>query len=781
MSETVINERLAIKEKRKELYAFLDTHIPCENIRQYIFGGIESKQDIVSVLHERSIYDYPKYMSNVLSLTFIFLYACYRRDMSCNTCAVDLTNQNARRVIDSMRDAFVKFPVTQELIQFVLTDVQFELARGEGSELDAVFGNMSATNMSQFSFNPYFKLIAEYNKCPGRFQYSKLELIRLFHELLEKMTFLSNYALVSKTADAFAFVAHSASRVGEKFAVMKIPHILFRDDARYLGGIYHLFTIERVEDEADTILLRYLNAEEDRSLIFSVPCAEDAPNHLANSRPKHICNEILGRIPWEQSGDEFSQKKTANKIDQIHTINYKYIRNLALAVSDAISINAGCKMAVYKRFQRFYPYIFERTKAAVSAADSEPYEDPSLDWDSIIVMLLIEASPPVVLEFVISKNRQTLYDICKNLYKRIYDSDETLEIFNQKPPVIAEAVRRIITEKLIVGEAGGFGKIQKPEAYKEKLFPRAAAMFILSKLTALQQETEAEENLIYTGNLRNNISLLQKGYDGCEKDRVVRYACIILGETIKHIMCFYSGVFKYGEMKTLYDMEARDKCLSKARIAEFQKSSTKEFLRVAKTQATAMKDVVTNDPSAVFALFKTFIRFCEECQLANNVLPERSKNLYAAVGRYEIINVRVLNKFYAALQEHGSDVFTCNADEWIKTTLTILEYFKTGSMPDTPRDSDLFKAVYPFTAVFNKGRENLDGYKTVNFSLNIDIDDDNVSDYRTEINVLSEFSYNRSEVYYCLPNVLRSNYKWWIDPILINFREFNAIFAEEET
>ena len=44
--------------------------------------------------------------------------------------------------------------------------------------------------------------------------------------------------------------------------------------------------------------------------------------------------------------------------------------------------------------------------------------------------------------------------------------------------------------------------------------------------------------------------------------------------------------------------------------------------------------------------------------------------------------------------------------------------------------------------------------------------------------MLSEFVYDRSEVYYCVPNVLRSNYKWWIDPILISFRDFNNIFSD---
>jgi hypothetical protein len=93
-------------------------------------------------------------------------------------------------------------------------------------------------------------------------------------------------------------------------------------------------------------------------------------------------------------------------------------------------------------------------------------------------------------------------------------------------------------------------------------------------------------------------------------------------------------------------------------------------------------------------------------------------------------------------------------------------------------DSPL-QAIYPFTATYNRGNENYDGYKTVTFALNINFEDEG-EEVKEYINVLTEFTYNLSNVFYCLPNVLRSNRKWWIDPVLINFKKFNEIFVEEE-
>ena len=137
---------------------------------------------------------------------------------------------------------------------------------------------------------------------------------------------------------------------------------------------------------------------------------------------------------------------------------------------------------------------------------------------------------------------------------------------------------------------------------------------------------------------------------------------------------------------------------------------------------------------------------------------------------------REIKAFYKKLERCIADKRKCDEERWLDTTLEILEYLKTGSTPDTPMDSDLFNAVYPFTAVFNRRKENPDGYKTVTFSLNIDVDEDNKADHSRDVNVLSEFEY-KSDVYYCLPNILRSNYKWWIDPVLIRFKKFNDIFS----
>ena len=116
-----------------------------------------------------------------------------------------------------------------------------------------------------------------------------------------------------------------------------------------------------------------------------------------------------------------------------------------------------------------------------------------------------------------------------------------------------------------------------------------------------------------------------------------------------------------------------------------------------------------------------------------------------------------------------------NVDAWLTFALDILRYLRTGSLKRTSGTPS--NAIYPYTATYHRGNENYDGYKNVTFTLNINPEGE--EEGKEYINVLTEFTYNLSNVFYCLPNVLRSNRKWWIDPVLINFKRFNEIFEDE--
>lgn len=763
-----------------DLRYIFESEITDENIRRYIFGAKAYKEKIL--WQTRS---YPVYFNNALTLAFYFVYACYRCDMNEGYGDMEnLTSHNAKRIKNSLENALVRYPITPELIQFVLTDVQFELAQGDSSKLRNVFTKLCATSPEGFNFNPYFSVIAEYNQSPSRFQRDQEELWVMFRDLLDTLTFLKDYALLQDAPDAFRFCTHRAAAMlargsapskRDRYCDMPMDHLLFLDDSKYFGGIYRLFSLDKgektVDGNSELILnLRYFTPGNDRSLLFSLPEeAAKGESHLYRQRVRDVYSETVG-MDFVQDKEEFPSKKNANSIDQIHAVNYRHVKNLALAISDALSSSSSNnKTFLYRKFHKEYPDIFERR-----GTDSDADICEELDWDSVVIMLLIEISPKVVLENIIRRDRDLFFKICANLHARSYDP-EKLSVFALDKPVLEDVVNKLSAAKFILGEAGGFGKLPTEKTYS-KLFPRAATMLILSKLNDMDED-DAEESLIYTGNLQNNIALLERASTEFDLEKGLRYACIILGETVKHTICFYEGLFAYGKAKSELSKKTAGKTLSRKALLEQQKKLETEFLKAARAKAETLPAEVAVDTKNALKLLDLFVEFCGKCTLKDGMILENSKHLYAAVGKYEVVDLRRFDTMAAQLMGHrGTDPTSVKA--WVDTTLEILEFFATGAMPDTTMDNDLFNAVYPFTAVFNRRKENQDGYKTVNFSLNIDTDEESPVLKPLDINVLSEFVYDRSEVYYCVPNVLRSNFKWWIDPILISFRDFNNIFSD---
>ena len=46
------------------------------------------------------------------------------------------------------------------------------------------------------------------------------------------------------------------------------------------------------------------------------------------------------------------------------------------------------------------------------------------------------------------------------------------------------------------------------------------------------------------------------------------------------------------------------------------------------------------------------------------------------------------------------------------------------------------------------------------------------------VSVLSEFTYNMTSKYYCMPHVGRATRRWWIDPLILKCQLFDDIFEK---
>ncbi|MBR5523871.1 MAG: hypothetical protein IKU51_01200 [Clostridia bacterium] len=777
----------------EKIKRFFKTNIST-NITRYILGSTALKW-------ADKVPRYPAYFERIFSLAFIFAYSCLRYDNDNDGFNAKFSSQNALRIVDSLNKAYVQHQVSSELIRFVLSDIQFEMMQSNDSDAHEVFGRLCDFRKLPCTLARYYKVIADWKDAPSKAEGHEEELQKMFLDLLRHMTFLSRYdlaenaqliqdhetireiPLLSEEDGIFSFVEKDAAEYDEwqnPYALIPARHILFTSDD--YPEIHTLYSMEmRTIDDDKELELVYMASDGFTPLHLLVSTnrpemMEDDDSHIyVPMDAGRYYYSIVGK-KWKDPA-RYAEQQADNAIDHVHAINYTYIKNLALAVSDAISANRGSKSALYNHYHLRYKDIFSEVEAHL--ARGEDIERIKINWDSIIVMLLIESSASSVLETLFRANRQIFIAVAKNLVKRIDTSE--FGLYGKDEDALDDLVDNIIETKIVMGEIGNTG-LPRTTQDQEYLRPRAEAKLIVDELTKMHQKSVTEKK-ICAGNLYDNIALLKNRKDADVTERI-QCACIVLGETFRHITCFYRGIVgtggpSYGNLKMKFDHQpyssdnkSSDKEAANNKSTIRQEHVYAAFWSAAKAEAAALKEYSSTDYDGIRALLTRFIDLCKECHTDTAM----RKRLFAVLGKHDVLNVNEFKGYVDMFFADHSDITAANIDEWTEFTLDLLHYLRKGSFSNV--GDSYFKTVYPLAATYNKGKENRDGHHTFTFTLNFDLDGDDMPDDNAYINVLTEFTYDSTYAFYCLPNVIRSNKRWWIDPLLIGFEEFNNIFKE---
>jgi hypothetical protein len=240
-------------------------------------------------------------------------------------------------------------------------------------------------------------------------------------------------------------------------------------------------------------------------------------------------------------------------------------------------------------------------------------------------------------------------------------------------------------------------------------------------------------------------------------------------------------VASYGAIKAIFDNESANCCLSRAKISSYQIQLKNAFMSAAKSEADRLRSLDSSLTENAFSLILEFIKLCKQYSSQGGSGEGYQRSLYVTLGKHEIMSISEFEGRTKAFFESFETLDPKSPktiEYYIRFALDVLKFLIFGAF-DCPITKGVpMNAIYPFAATYSRGNENYDGYKTATFSLNIDMEFDEISDNKEDVNVLTEFSYAPGDVFYCLPNVLRSNRKWWIDPMLVGFKEFNEIFQE---
>ncbi len=757
-----------------------------KEIRSLILGSRKVRDSLSSVV------SYPIYMNNCLTLAYLYAYGCFKKMAEVSECPennyedfIPEINNNALRVLNSLDKTYVQYPLTAELMQFVISDLQFDLLPNTESCLKGVFGNVcnfpATARGNYFNLIKYFNLIADWKTSPSRYdRVSNDDFMDMFLELINNLEFLHGH--LCRFGDDLAFVETGFYNLATKdevgiitdgtidldrleeiddrediFNYVPMRHTLLKGDGINTFDYYYLITAEKRENTNELDLTYAHTSYGANNLTVRVSTdadpAKDSPELL--NLPYDAATrygEITG--VWDESDEQ--KGNGGYIINQIHAINYKYIKNLALAVSDALSMNLLGKNWLAEIFSKKHPELF-------SASNQDRSE-----VDALVIMLMIEESPTSVLEAIFSHREDDRFfcDIITNLDRRFDDS--ALSFHRKSSRQLLEEVQKIIRKSLLSGDRNGKRELKKES---RQIRAGAKALLIISSLIKLVEE-DCKHDYIYAGNIYANVENLKTMKDN--KDIPFKIECVneILVDTFKRLVCFYEGVIAYGELKGRYDVESMNVCLPNTRIDEMKNHLATAFLAAATARAQRYKTDARYEENRAWLYIEDFLDLCHK---VNSDVVYRD-HLYSTVGKYELLD---LADFDVCLRSRlGGDrvIDENNVDNWIDFSLIIMEYLKTGSFSDTPIDHNLMNAVYPFAAIYSRGNTNRDGHTTITFTISIDIDNNGKDDYRSEVNVLTEYKYNPYNVFYCLPHVQRSNSRWWIDPLLVSYTDFNKIF-----
>lgn len=728
--------------------------IPDKGIRNFIAETIFGMNKFSSALN------YYEAMDNIITLAFLYSFSCYLelRNNSYNKEGQENKidkylkngNANSKRVIRIFEKIYTDHPITDELIQFVLLDIQFDLLSGSDSKLRTFFPLCAETY--DFNLTEYFSMINQYHISSREQGYSINELSKKLEDLMDFFPFLSKTQLVYDEESGWY--------------VFKIkPGTNFPSGIIHTFGVIHRFQYSRAGDRfyylssiKKDMYLRYENCKDSIRCVLNDNIDTKNPEIIENPEYNSDLESLATYLnPNIQTFDVAGRGYAT----QLYSINYKYIKHLALAISDSLG-RSSQKESVEKLKEIFY---------------HTANKDYSSDLDILVLMLLIENSPIRVLNVLIKFNQPIAFEIIKNLKNRL---GGFLGLHNLNIPYEDETIFNDAIEQEIKNQLGDSFLDMSSELLSE-CKAELKTDLILRMVSAVNNNTSFHFSTRLNQSLES-LSTLTKNDTLPSNETLYRTIHHHLCTIIKRLTCFYAGVFGFGRYKIEYDATSEYSLPSESRIKEYQEKCLTGFVEEAKKKWQEIKE-----ENNVKKIIKIFIELCSKCNdgisSSRQGRSNESFRLHSVLGKYTIMNVEKFKKEieFDNISELTSDLSSESLKWWLQKAISIIRFFATGSF-DVNATDDLSRAfirtINPILASFYRNNKSRDGYDSAVFFLTMDANYDHNIDYQKEINVLSEFKYDMNTKYYCLPNVSRSDDKWWIDPLLIDCDRFDGIFKE---
>ncbi len=722
-----------------------------KRLRYLIFGSEQPD--------ERSIVGKFIYcMNNILFMSFFGLFILWKHRGELD--ARESDTANARRINNTFSNIFVGNGLNTEIIAFLLTEIQLDVAKNSGS----LYSGYIKKDIVNSKFQQIAEVIRVWRISYKHAEQNLVKLTALYTDLIMSLPILRKMR-VNDSDDKIEItvITEDEDEIAEDMSFF-IKFIEIDFDSNY-------YFLHRAIKTDNSIKLEYMD--------FS------GANTCSGFGDK---NFSIGVAEFRKLiGYSASLSQSDSSVGNLNLLNFKYIRRLAMAVADILQNGTKNVIKSIYEHNRKYREIFE-------SCDTE-----SLNWDNIMVLLMLEEGPSDVIEEVIKYDANAFDEILKNISVRFeLDLDKLKEKF-----------RQILLNELMFEETQYKG-IKENKTFSS--WRRSAEISLMAQfIVAAVADTDIDNvttNAFYAESLSMKKKKIEecRNAQGCIDLEVMHLLNKSLERIFKMLIVFYKGILAYARerekvYKEVVDLRRRQ---SEEFLSNLQKRCEKAFFDAEK-EALSYRDSSNKSfgNSSLSVLVRMFRELCDDMGVkrGNFVVQhgDNGKLLHSVIGRSEICDMKQLDKivepnkgeldnnikapsnlfaFFNKYLKHDditAEITDGVVNKYYECGMEMLKFLafnKDYIIEGKTNHQVIFDPIFPYVVRYSEKSENRDKCSVCQYVINVDGEFDKTNGMK----LLTEFDYKINELYYCIPNAESSTQNWWVAPFLISCREFDRIF-----
>jgi hypothetical protein len=710
---------------------FTNSNIPDPGLRQLIFGTEDI--DFHTDINMNPI----GCINRCLVIAWLFSFVKWKNEIASESLENDEKNSNELRICRSFNSVYGSERISLDLIFFTLTEMQLDVINHRHSDFRDIIDN----RIQDFSINQLRQLIRVWKHSYKLAETNHDRIMEFYIFVIQLLPILNTLQIEINNEEVLLIhkgIKYPSFGIIQYFD-QKAPYFYYLSNYQLRGDRVN---IEYSDIDGSRVLFKDLEKED----FFS-------KYNLA------VGGEKISAI--------FAQK--------LYSVDYKYIHNLSLAVSDIIDDTARNRLFDY--YAKICPDAFRLLDIDEGSNFSSKLNREEIiqnsNWDNVIAILMLEAGPSSILEKVINKNKNLFEILAENLEvrfgKRII-ADDIISEYERKQREESELIRKISSDFKSLGEL--------LEIAQGNLMVQT----IIRAVTKLvEDDASFNYNAAYVETLNMRIKNLEKiirsNVSDEEKTRSLNKA---LEKTLHFLIAFYYGLIEYAKQLAEYQ-DSSDKAYM---TDELIKNCEHAFLVKAYEKVQECQRFSVGQSLEAFRELSKL--FCSHSCDEDRKIQPIGELLSTVIGRDYLCDVKTFNKISKNIastmnsdkhyQAEDGSLRAIWSDQSIDQAKELLYFFiYNKDYMDERRLKRLISLdpIYPYVVRYSVRSENRDGFDINNYVVNLSSDEMDL-----EVKLLTEKDCQINELYYCIPNLKGTLPKWWIKPFLIKCRDFDELFVK---